>query len=80
MTFSEPPSGTGTNLTASLFEASLPRAICNACGDTIRRREPRVMLRATWRPANEILCRGCWRVITEWASRFALTQLELPLA
>ncbi len=80
MTFVNPEYGTGTNLTESLFQASLPRAICNACGDTLQRREPRVFIRATWRTNQEQLCRGCWRAITEWASRFALHQMELPLA
>lgn len=80
MTFSDAPDGTETNLAENLFVASLPAAVCSACGDGMKRRSHRVMLRATWRPKNETLCPDCWRVITEWAARFALRQMELDLA
>lgn len=79
MTFSAPPSGTETNLAENLFQASLPEASCAACGGRVERRTDRVMIRASWRPAQETLCVECWDVICEWAARFALQQLELPL-
>jgi hypothetical protein len=79
MTFTYPENGTGTDLTERLFEASLPQANCNACGVLIRRRQPRMMLRASWRDANETLCVTCWGAVVDWAQRFALQQLELPL-
>ena len=79
MTFTMPEDGTGTNLTERLFEASLPQVRCNACGHIIARRKPRMMLRASWRDANENLCPTCWGAFFGWAERFALQQLELPL-
>lgn len=78
MTWSDVPDGTGGSLTESLFVSSLPAVPCTACGDQINRREHRVMLRASWRPAQENLCSECWTVITQWAARFALQQMHLP--
>jgi hypothetical protein len=62
-----------------MYSASMPRAVCSACGNAVMRRYHRVYLRATWRPQTEVLCPDCWGVICSWASRFAFTQLELPL-
>lgn len=80
MTFSDPPSGTGGSLVESLFTASLPETHCDGCGSLIMRRQPRMMLRASWRDCQESLCPGCWGAIVQWAQRFALQQLELPLS
>jgi hypothetical protein len=62
----------------SLFTASLPQARCNSCRTLIQRRDHRVMLRATWRPEADVLCRDCWYTVCEWATRFCLQQIELP--
>lgn len=78
MTFSDAPRATGRPLSISLFQSSLPEVTCNACGDLVRRREPRMMLRASWRSQTEYLCPTCWGSIVQWAKRFALQQLELP--
>jgi hypothetical protein len=78
--FEPPESGTGANLTESLFHASLPEARCTACGRTVARRKHRVAIRCSWRPAVEILCPGCWAVICQWAVRFAQQQGILDLA
>lgn len=78
MTWDDAPDGTGATLLENVFIASLPKAMCAACGDDIARRAHRVMLRASWRQGPEALCPSCWSVIVQWASRFALQQMELP--
>jgi hypothetical protein len=79
MTFSPPPDVTGGSLSESLFVASLPSVKCDACGRYVPRRQHRVRIRASWRDHDESICTQCWRKIMEWAARFALRQLELPL-
>lgn len=78
--FEPPPDGTGTNLTESLFVASLPQVKCKPCGRLIARRKHRVQIRASWMAETEVLCPQCWSVICAWGAGFALQQLELPLA
>ena len=78
MTWDDAPGGTGASLLESVFISSLPETTCNACGDKIARRAHRMMLRASWRDRAENLCPACWSAVTQWASRFALQQLELP--
>lgn len=77
MTWDMPEEAKG--LVDSLFQASLPQQTCAACHRIIPRRRPRITIRASWRPEPDHLCPQCWRVICEWAARFAHTQLELPL-
>jgi hypothetical protein len=68
-----------SRLAQDLYTASLPKVECDVCQRTIARRKDRVTLRASWRGKWEYICPSCWRVICEWASRFALQQLSLPL-
>lgn len=77
--FSAPPRGVGDDLTESLYHNSLPEVHCSACGALVMRRRDRVTIRASWRPSVEYLCPECWKIIVQWASRFALQQMELPL-
>ncbi len=77
--FSEPTVGPGESLVESVFQASLPARRCTVCNYLVARRAPRVQLRASWRDHDDILCPSCWRSICNWAQRFALLQLSLPL-
>jgi hypothetical protein len=70
--------GADANLDA-VRVGSLPNANCKACGGEIRRREHRVWIRASWHNRTDVLCPHCWRQVCEWARRFALEQLELPI-
>ena len=70
MTFVDPLEGEEN----ALYVMTLPARSCNVCGREIRRRTHRVVIRASWRNEPETLCPGCWRVICQWASRFALQQ------
>ncbi len=79
MMFSPPESGSGANLSDSLFIASLPQRRCTPCGRLVARRRPRVQLRASWRDQDDTICTECWQTICEWAGRFALQQQSLPL-
>jgi hypothetical protein len=72
----DPPQG---SLVDDLYIYMLPAAACTTCNRHIARRQNRVVIRATWRQQNEILCPECWGVICEWARRFALRKAELPL-
>jgi hypothetical protein len=75
----DPPSGESMPLLDAVFQASLPERACAACHETIGRRKPRIVVRATWRPGPEHICPRCWQTVCEWAARFALAQTELPL-
>lgn len=62
-----------------LLLETLPARECTACDRKIARREHRMTLRASWKQSVEVLCIPCWATICQWAARFALEQLELPL-
>ncbi len=62
-----------------LFQMSLPEVRCSACFHRVPRRKHRMMLRASWRQDVEYLCPDCWLGIVDWAKRFALQQMELPI-
>jgi hypothetical protein len=64
----------------SMFVVTLPQRACHVCADTIPRRRHRVIIRASWRGADETLCMKCWSTICEWARRFALQQMVLDEA
>jgi hypothetical protein len=66
-------------ITDNTYVASLPKVTCVACGVVIPRRKHRMALRASWRDSTEYLCPYDWHQVCEWATRFALQQLELPL-
>lgn len=72
----DPPQG---SLVDDLYVHTLPPAVCAACHGHIARRKNRVVIRASWRQQNEILCPECWGAICQWARRFALQQMVLPL-
>lgn len=76
MTFQGPD---GEDCLNDRYVAYLPREQCAACRDRIQHQTHRVYVRATWRPTPDTLCMGCWRVFVEWAKRFALDQVDLPL-
>jgi len=53
------------SLSDALFQASLGEFLCDACK---RMQEPgshRIFLRASWRKARDVLCRGCWLMLVQ---------------
>jgi len=79
MTFIDTPAADGTSLLDEVRQASLPARDCISCHTRIARRAPRVTVRASWRPSDDVLCTECWHSICEYAKRFMLDQLTLPL-
>ncbi len=73
------PAPDGNDLAAQMYVASLPMVTCTACGNRIPRRKHRMTMRASWRNQWEHLCPTCWYQVCEWASLFALQQIELPI-
>jgi hypothetical protein len=76
MTFQDAPRG---DPEPSFFTMTLPQIRCTTCGRAIARRKHRIQIKASWRVQTETLCPECWHTVCEWASRFALAQLPLPI-
>jgi len=57
---------------------TLPPERCRGCARVIPRRRHRVIVRASWRAENDVMCVDCWRTVCQWAARFALQQSRLP--
>jgi hypothetical protein len=76
VSFTEPPT---YSILERMYIASLPEVACDCCGKLVARRVNRMTLRASWRESFQYVCVPCWQSFTQWAAKFALQQLKLPL-